>query len=310
IKSTKRYKQQKKLKIIIPKNNQEFLSKDIMNRMQMLLDVSSIDPAEHPFTVRMSENDVRITTNYRNLTFSFESTMHEAGHALYELNLPKKYYNTVLYEGPSLGIHESQSRFWENMIGKNKLFWQGYFNFFKKHSKIKKSQLNFYKDYNIVKPSYVRVESDEVTYCLHIILRFEIERDLINGIIKPKDAKKEWNKRFKELFGIAVKKDSEGILQDVHWSGGGIGYFPCYAIGSIYAAQQYYKMQKDIPNFKQKIKTLKFKPILQWLIKNIHSKGRTMLADDIVKKATGESLNPKIFIKYLNEKYKEIYKFK
>ncbi|MFH1972038.1 MAG: carboxypeptidase M32 [archaeon] len=308
IKSTKKYKDQNRIKITIPEEIQKRNVKYIVKKMLLDRKRVNLSVSAHPFTTSMGKNDVRITTRYEDQLGSFSAAVHEGGHALYELNLPDKYRYTILHDSPSMGLHESQSRFWENMIAKNKIFWKNYYSTFAKG--IKKIEFKkFFLKINEVKPSYVRVEADEVTYCLHIILRFEIERDLMNGKLTVDKAKEEWNKKFKEMFGLTIKNDNEGILQDVHWSMGGFGYFPTYAIGSIYSAQLYNQIIKDLPKTKSNIKKHNFKPIIDWLEKHVHSKGNSMLAEEIIKKTTGKGLDPKQYIDYLNEKYKKIYSF-
>ncbi|MBU0667043.1 MAG: carboxypeptidase M32 [Nanoarchaeota archaeon] len=309
IKKTKQYKAQKHHHIKISEEEQKNLVKLFVEKMSVSWDVLSLDASAHPFTTRISEYDVRITTRFPDLMDAFFSTVHEAGHALYELNLPKEYAPTVIYEAPSMGIHESQSRFWENMICRNKVFWKGYFKTFNKTAKQKVTSEEFYNWINLVRPSYIRVDADEVTYCLHIILRFEIERDLINGKLSVDNARDEWNKKFKEMFGITPKSDNQGILQDIHWSMGAFGYFPSYAIGTIYSSQIRAKLKQEIKDFDSLVERQEFKKIILWLEKNIHSKGRTMLADEIIKKSTGKGLDPESYIKYLKDKYSKIYGF-
>jgi len=309
IKKSKKYKNQSKANFKMSKEKQEKISKDIVQKMGISFDEVCYDVSPHPFTTTIGKNDVRITSRYENAFESFFSTVHEAGHALYELGLPKEFENTFVKDAPSLGIHESQSRFWENMIAKSKSFWKGYFRFYKKNLKEKINLQDFYEKINRVKPSYIRVNADEVTYCLHVILRFEIERDLINGKIKVEDVRDIWNKKFEEMFGIKVPDDNSGALQDIHWAHGSFGYFPTYAIGTIYSSQILKKLKEVFPNFDELVRNQKFNGILKWLRENIHSKGRTMLADEIIRNACESGLNPKVFIKYLTDKYSKIYKF-
>jgi carboxypeptidase Taq len=277
--------------------------------MGITKETSSIDTSPHPFTARMGINDVRITNRYIDSIESFFVAVHEAGHALYELGLPKKYANTVIYNAASIGLHESQSKFWEYMIGRNELFWKGYFNRYKKFLGKNMNWQNFYKNINQVKSSLVRVDADEVTYCLHIILRFEIERDLINGVIGTRNVKDIWNKKMKDMFGLTIKNDNDGIMQDMHWSMGAFGYFPTYAIGTIYSSQLYKQLIKDIPKAKSMIRRQDFKQIVKLLRNNIHHKGKTMKAEQIIKRTCGEGLNPEALIDYLNSKYSKIYGF-
>jgi len=296
IKASPEYKKQKEITVKMPIDEQKELILAMQSKMGVTSDVAQLDKSTHPFMTRISEHDVRMTTRYKKPLDAFLSSVHEGGHALYELNLPTQYTNTVIHSVPSTGIHESQSRIWENNIARSFAFWKGQKGF----------PTNLFRSANMVHPSFIRTESDEVTYCLHIILRYEIERDLINGTLSVDDAKAEWNKKFFTMFGIMPKSDNDGILQDTHWAIGAYGYFPCYAIGSIYASQLYMQMRKELPMDKL-VAHQDFAPISKWLKEKVHSKGRTMLADEIIKKACGKGLDPEVFVKYLNEKYSKIY---
>jgi len=267
-----------------------------------------VDFAEHPFTTRIGSNDVRITTNTReDLFFSFSSSLHEIGHALYELNLPDSEEYTVLWDSPSYGLHESQSRFWENQVGLSEAFWRYFFPKFDEKFKLEGDFENWYKDINFIHPGKIRIESDEIHYCLHIILRFEIEAELIKGTIKVKDLPEIWNQKMKEYFNIIPNNDKEGVLQDVHWSNGYFGYFPSYALGTIYSAQLYNEMKKQIPNIEGDIFKGDFKRINKWLNQNIHIHGAKMFAEEVIKEICKEGLNPDIYIDYLTKKYSKIY---
>ncbi len=309
IESSEVYKNQKK---VLPggefsHKNQVDLALDAYKRMGLKKEFSRIDFSTHPFTVTVGDRDVRITTNIRdNPLFSFFSTIHEAGHALYEADLPEKYRFTILKDAPSLGIHESQSRFWEIIVGHSRPFWKFYFPLFDEIFNLGDSS-KWYKEVNFVEPSFIRIESDEVHYPLHIILRFEIEMGLIDGKIKVEDLPRIWNDKMKELFGIVPENDREGVLQDIHWSIGSIGYFPTYTLGSIYAVQIYNAMKREIPDIENDMEKGNFDRIREWLKENIHKYGRTLLTKEIIKKACGEELNPKEYLDYLNKKYSEIY---
>ncbi len=275
-------------------------------------DAGRVDKTTHPFAIGINPQDVRITTRYRenNVLYSLGGTIHEAGHGLYEQGLPFEHFGTPLADSISLGIHESQSRMWENIIGKSKAFWKYFYpklqkEFPKPYKDISPS--DFYMIHNKVQPSLIRTEADEVTYNLHIILRFEIEKEMIEGSIELKDLPKIWNVKMKEYFGIDVPTDTLGVLQDVHWSAGLIGYFPTYSFGNLYSAQFYDKMKKDIPDIEKKISSGTFEEIREWLRKNIHTHGKTYKAGELVKKVTGENLSSSYFIEYLKKKYKEIY---
>jgi carboxypeptidase Taq len=281
--------------------------------MKLPKERTRIDMSTHPFTTSMGNDDVRITTNYeRNSAFfSFFSTVHEAGHALYELNLPaNEYKNTVISDSPSLGLHESQSRFWENMIARSKSFWKYFYPIYLKESagKIKNHDLDdWYKLINQVRPSFIRVEADELTYCLHVILRFELEHGLMQDKIAVNELPQLWNEKMEEMLGITPSNDVQGVLQDMHWASGSIGYFPTYAIGSIYSAQIFDKLVKVFPQMISEIENGDLSNIISWLDKNIHKMGRLYSADDIIKKCCGKGLNSIIFLNYLKEKYLSLY---
>jgi carboxypeptidase Taq len=241
--------------------------------------------------------------------FSFFSTVHEAGHALYELGMPRdEFLFTVISGSPSLGLHESQSRFWENNIARSRSFWKYFYSIFQNASGYKNPDFDkWYKLVNQVRPSLIRVEADELTYCLHVILRFELEVDLMDDKIKVANLPQLWNEKMNEMFGIIPQNDLEGVLQDMHWSGGSIGYFPTYAIGSIYSSQIHKKIFEVNTNMEAEIEQGNFQNILNWLRENIHKFGRLFTADEIIKKACGEGLNSRIFVNYLKDKYYKLY---
>jgi carboxypeptidase Taq len=313
IQDSDRYQKQEKPILKMDAASQKNLTQLIMKQMQLPNEKSRIDESTHPFTTSLGYNDVRITTSYarENPLFSFFSTIHEAGHALYELGMPQdNYKDTVISDSPSLGIHESQSRFWENMIGRSKAFWQYFYPEFTKHAPQNFHNISFddwYFTVNMVKPSFIRVEADELTYCLHVILRFEIETDLMEEKINVDDLPTIWNEKMHDMLGITPSNDVEGVLQDMHWSGGSIGYFPTYAIGSIYAAQLFQQLVKDQPDTIHHISQGKFTEIISWLRTNIHNQGRLYCADDIIKKVCGEGMNSKIYTSYLQNKYFNLY---
>jgi len=296
------------------KKKQDELGRIIIKDMGYPMTRGRLDLTAHPFTITLGRNDVRITTRYseKSLLSGIFSDIHEAGHALYELGFSDNIQNNILATGTSLGIHESQSRLWENQIGRSYAFWEYYFP---KMQSVFKNQFesitssDFYRAVNRVKPSLIRVEADEVTYNLHIIIRFELETDLITGKLKVENLPEKWNEMSENYLGVIPNKDGEGVLQDVHWSAGLIGYFPTYAIGNIYAAQFHKKMQADIKDMDKQISNGMFSEILQWLRDNIHTHGSIFTAEELCKKVTGESLNSTHYLNYINKKYKEIYKF-
>jgi len=313
IKSSSIYEKQHDMDKKIGVEKQREICNVIIEKMNLPKNRSRLDISTHPFTTSMGYDDVRITTNFEhpNPLFSFFSTVHEAGHALYELGMPKnEYMHTVISGSPSLGLHESQSRFWENMIARSRSFWSGFYPIFEKNfpEQFKDTDVEtWYKYVNQVKPSLIRVDADELTYCLHVILRFEIEHALMQEEINVSDLPSIWNEKMDETLGITPQNDREGVLQDMHWSGGSIGYFPTYAIGTIYSSQLFSQLVKEYSSVHDEIKNGDFKNILSWLKEHVHSHGRLMTADEIIRNCCGEGLNSKVFIDYLKEKYFEIY---
>jgi carboxypeptidase Taq len=307
------YQKQQPVKMKLDVVQQKELCDILLKGLKLPFDRARLDISVHPFTTTISDDDVRITTNYEHegLLASFFSTIHEAGHALYELGLLKgEYKDTVISDAPSLGIHESQSRFWENMIARSKPFCIYFAPVFKKvvpDSCKDMSIETWYRAINQVKPSFIRVEADELTYCLHVILRFELELDLLEGKITVAELPHCWNQKITDFLGITPKTDKEGVLQDMHWSGGEFGYFPTYAIGTIYASQLFRQFLKEHTNIREEISQGNFTPILNWLSEHVYQYGRLMTADEIIKKTCGEGLNSKVFIAYLKEKYYPLY---
>lgn len=285
----------------------------VAKEMGFDFEAGRMDESTHPFTTTFNAQDVRITTRYHedNLLYSIMSTVHESGHAIYEQGIPVEKFGTPLGEPISFGIHESQSRIWENIVGRGKPFWEYFYPYLQKKfpkpfSKIK--LVDFYKTINSVQSSLIRTEADEVTYNLHIIMRFEIEKELLDGSIEAEDLPKIWNNKVKEYFGIKVPSDALGVLQDVHWSGGSIGYFPTYALGNLYSAQFWAAAKRDMPDLEEKIAKGQFFHFKEWLKKNIHIHGKLYSAEEMAKKVTGEKLNSQYFIDYIKNKYREIYK--
>lgn len=267
--------------------------------------------SEHPFTMDINKNDVRITTKYflNEPMSGVFSTIHETGHAIYEQAIGDDLKGTILAGGGSMGIHESQSRFYENIIGRSFEFWSAIYKKTQEYIEVLKDiDLDeFYKQINIVTPSLIRTEADELTYSLHILVRYEIEKDIINGKIKADNLPEIWNQKMKEYLGIVPDNFSNGILQDVHWAGGLVGYFPSYALGSAYSAQIFNTMKKEL-DIAKILKNGELYKIREWLAKKIHKYGKLKDTEEIIKAVTGEGLNPKYYIDYLKEKYNKIYK--
>ncbi|HKM60022.1 MAG TPA: carboxypeptidase M32 [Candidatus Bathyarchaeia archaeon] len=271
-----------------------------------------IDETEHPFTEGYYD-DVRITTHYysNNFASSIFSVLHESGHAKYEQNLNSKWKFQPIGSPCSFGIHESQSRFYENIIGRSKEFWMGLMPKIKEKAPIL-SNLEvdkFVKAINKVALSKIRIEADEVTYNLHIVVRFEIERDLFSGKIKVDELPEIWNQKYADYLGIKVQDDSEGVMQDTHWASGLYGYFPSYALGNIYSGQILAALTKDMPEWRSELATGKLNQPNGWLKKHVHSQSNLYEPEELIKKATGKNLNCEAFMSYLNEKYGAIYGF-
>lgn len=272
------------------------------------LEAGRQDISEHPFTTNFSARDVRITTrideqDFANMTWS---CIHEAGHALYEQGLPDAEYGLPSGEYASLSIHESQSRLWENSVGRGLDFWKHYYPILQTYfpESLKEISLpQFYGAINKVQPSLIRTEADEITYHFHVKVRYQLEKELIGGTLPVKDIPARWNELYKEYLGVTVPDDKNGCLQDVHWSHGSFGYFPTYSLGSFYASQFWAKANEQVPGLQQHISTGNSQPLLAWLRKNIHAEGRLLESEDLCKKVTGETLNINYFITYLKSKY-------
>ena len=272
-----------------------------------------IDETEHPFTTGYYD-DVRITTHYYedNFTSSMFSVLHEAGHALYEQNLKKEWMFQPVGTSCSSGFHESQSRFIENIIGRSREFWVYFLPKLKEITSTILSDVDldtFVHAVNQVKPSKIRVEADEVTYGLHIIIRFAMERDLFADKIMVKELPEIWNQSYEEYLGVKIENDSEGVMQDTHWASGLYGYFPSYALGNIYSGQILAAMEKNLKNWRKQIAKGNFKEVKGWLVENVHSYGNLYDPEDLIRKITGTELNVKPYLNYLNEKYSKLYGF-
>jgi carboxypeptidase Taq len=270
------------------------------------------DVSAHPFTTTIGYGDVRITTRYSedNLLDALLATIHEAGHAMYDQGVDPRFARTPLHDGTSLGIHESQSRFWEVRIGHSRPFWQHYLPVLKQYfpGQLDGVELDdFYKAVNRVEPGFLRVESDEVSYNLHIILRFEIELKIFNGELDVADLPEAWNQTFERYFGFAVPDDSKGVLQDIHWSGGAFGYFPTYSLGNIYNAMLVEKMESDMPGMWDDVARGDFGAVLGWLREKIHRHGRVYLPAELIRQVTGRDITCEPIVSYLQEKYARIY---
>jgi len=272
------------------------------------------DLSSHPFSTSFNKYDVRITTRIDENDFSsmLFSCIHETGHALYEQGLPESEYGLPSGEFASLGIHESQSRLWENHVGRSRDFWK--FHYPLAAAKFPDAfegipEETFYRAINKVNSSLIRTESDELTYHFHVVIRYEIEKMLIKGELKSCDIPACWNERYKKWLGVDVPDDQRGCLQDVHWSHGSFGYFPTYSLGSFYAAQFFAAANKSDQKLQEKMGKGDTTDLLQWLRQRVHAPGRIYNSEELCKYATGETLNVQYFLDYLLDKYGKIYEF-
>jgi carboxypeptidase Taq len=270
------------------------------------------DKSPHPFTTNFGIDDVRITTRLNRdfISPALFGTMHEAGHALYELGVDHALARTPLAGGASLAIHESQSRLWENLVGRSLPFWE---HFYPRLQEFFPAQLGdlpleaFYRGINKVEASLIRVEADEVTYNLHIMLRLELEIALMEGRLDVKDLPEAWNARMQEYLGITPENDAQGVLQDIHWSGGTVGYFPTYALGNLISLQLWECIREEIPSLEDQIRTGEFSGLLTWLRDNVHRHGSKFEPQELVQRVTGSKIDPTPYLDYLQDKYSQIY---
>lgn len=287
----------------------------ILDAMGYPKNYGRLDLSTHPFSSSCHPTDSRITTRIHptSLISNISVCLHEGGHSLYEMGLPQEHYGSPLGEAISLGVHESQSRWWETRIGQSKPFWQYYLPLLTKEFKGALENVDlekFYRAINKVEPSFIRVEADEVTYPLHVILRFELEAALIDGTLKVKDVPEAWNGKMQELLGITPKNNAEGCLQDVHWSMGGLGYFPTYTLGNMYAAHLFAPFEKQHPDWANRVAKGELGFIKDWLAENVYQHGRRYTSKELLKHASGQPFSAKAYIDYLNKKYSEVYHLK
>lgn len=284
----------------------------LIKKLHFDLEAGRQDKSEHPFSISFSPQDVRITTridenDFGNMTWS---CIHETGHALYEQGLPANQYGLPLGEACSYSIHESQSRLWENNVGRSKAFWQHHFpalqqTFPQAFGRVELTR--FYRGINKVQPSLIRTEADEISYHFHVYIRYELEKALLDGSLQTAEIPAFWNQQYKRLLDVAVPDDKRGALQDVHWSHGSFGYFPTYSLGSLYAAQFYAAAKQSLPGLEAQISAGDTLALLSWLRKNIHAHGRYYTSEELCREVTGETLNPAYFLRYAEEKYSDIY---
>jgi len=288
------------------------LNYKILNYFSYDPNVLRLDVSTHPFSQGLANGDTRITTRYsgHGIADGISSTIHEFGHALYSISGAKPIEYTPVWGGSSLGIHESQSRFWENMVGRNKNFLEQFKPEFTRLGLNYENYLveDYYRYFNNVKPSLIRVEADEITYHFHTMIRFEIEKALITKAIKVKDVEELWNSKYKDYLGLTPPNSSTGVLQDVHWSLGSIGYFPTYSTGTVLSATWKHYLELDLGNISNLVISKEgINKIKDWLKTHIHQYGGTYTFKDLVQKVTGAKFTTKYWQDYLEEKYKAIY---
>lgn len=286
----------------------------LLQQMGFDFEAGRQDISEHPFTTSFSSQDVRITTRINETDFNSMtwSTIHELGHALYEQGLPAAEYGLPLGEACSLSIHESQSRLWENQVGRSLSFWAYHYPSLQEAfpAQLGKVPLEqFYAAINKVEPSLIRTEADEVTYHFHVMIRYELEKRLIEGEIAVKDIPAYWNEQYEHYLGVKSPDDLHGCLQDVHWSHGSFGYFPTYSLGSFYAAQFFHQALKDVPSLGDEIAEGKYQSLANWLRQKIHVHGRFYTSEGLCEEVCGQPLDIRHFMQYLLDKYGKIYQF-
>ncbi len=297
-----------------PLEQQMAFSRTVLDAMGFDFEAGRLDLAPHPFSSGCGTLDVRLTTRVdeHDVFSALSSSMHEGGHGMYEQGVNPELNRTPLAGGTSLGIHESQSRLWENQIGRSRDFWQKFLPELKAtFPEFKDVSLDtFYHAINKVTPSYIRVEADEVTYNLHILVRYEIEKALIEGTMKVEEIKDAWNAKMQDYLGVTPENDAQGPLQDIHWSHGSFGYFPTYTLGNLYSAQFFNKAKQALPTLQADIQQGDLKALKQWLNKEVHWVGKMEESDTIVRRVTGETLDASYFVDYLWNKYGEIFNLK
>ena len=295
----------------VPVERQSRFSREVAEAIGYDFNAGRLDVSTHPFTEGLAPGDTRITSRFQEAPFAdgLGSTLHEAGHALYEQGLPKaRFHGRPLSEGVSLGIHESQSRLWENQVGRSRSFWRWALPRASKVMGLHDLDPDqVYRSMNIVTPGLIRVEADEATYNLHIMLRFDLERAMLHGDLAPGDLPAAWNDRVRSDLGLTVPDDARGCLQDIHWSMGAIGYFPTYTLGNLYSAQIWEAVRKDMPDLDEQIESGEFRRLLSWLREKIHCHGRRWPAEELGERVTGSRLSHEPLMQYLGAKLRPVY---
>lgn len=285
----------------------------VLTAMGYDFDRGRLDLSAHPFTTSFHPTDVRVTTRVfeKDLPSCLFSCIHEGGHGLYDQGLDPRYYGTPLGESLSLGFHESQSRLWENCVGRSLPFWRCFYPILQHTFPQQLATVpldRFYAAINRAAPSLIRVEADELTYNLHIMLRVEIEQALVEGRTQAEDLPGIWNEKMQSYLGIVPGQDAEGVLQDVHWSMGAFGYFPTYTLGNLYSVQFFEQAKQELPQLDEEIEAGHLLPLRRWLEQKIHRWGRMFTPDHLARRVTGSGVDPEPFLRYLEEKYRLLYR--
>ena len=291
---------------------QRAFSDDLLAALGFSSRTGRLDVSAHPFSATLGAADGRLTTRFRSdlLSAGVFGTIHECGHGLHGLGVAPELATSALGDGASLGICESQSRFWENPIGRGRAFWEHFYPHLQpRFPALADVDLDrFYRAINAVKPSFIRVEADEVTYNLHVLLRFSLERGMVDGDLQVDDLPDAWREESRSLLGIVPERDADGVLQDIHWSMFAIGYFPTYTLGNLYGAQFHAAMARDLPDWEERVRGGRFAEILDWLRERIHRHGRVYPAAELCRRVTGEALDARYFIDYLDAKFGDLYR--
>jgi carboxypeptidase Taq len=292
-----------------PPDRQRELAFEVVDLFGHRPDSWRIDPTEHPFASGPGRDDVRITTNYHPDSLeSLFSTMHEYGHGLYSHQSPKHLERLPIGQACSLGIHESQSRLWENLVGRSLPFWR---LFYPRLQETYPEQLagvdleRFHAGIHSVTPSLIRIQADEVTYGMHVMLRFELEQDIVDGRVELRDLPQRWNEKMWDYLGVEVPDDGHGVLQDVHWSGGSIGYFSTYLIGTVASVQIWEAARRDLPELEEQVGQGEFQPLREWLGEHVHALGRKYSPQETLRRATGSALSAQPYLDYLRANYRD-----
>jgi carboxypeptidase Taq len=294
-----------------PPDRQRRLSLAVLERLGFEPDSWRLDTTAHPFASSMSTGDIRLTTRFKehDVSDALFSTMHEFGHGVYERNVDPALDRTLLCRGASMALHESQSRLWENLVGRSRPFWAFFYptfrSVFPEFDSIDEDA--FYRAINKVEPSHTRVESDEVTYSLHIILRFELEQELLSGELELRDLPEAWNSRMDEYLGVEVTDDAHGVLQDTHWSAGSFGYFPTYALGNVVSLQIWEQALAVMPGLPDQIGRGEFRDLRDWLRDQLYRHGRKLEPKELIERITGAGMDPAPYLRYLSQKVGDVY---